>query len=132
MVLVGAAANDDPQRAAIRDLLQKHFDSINSRNYQGWKDTVTQPEGGKLPEAAWQQAYGTTHDTDISVIAITAQPLQAQVTFRSRQAAAQAPDKKSTCLNWRITVSLEVQDDGSLLIGRSLANTAGWQPCYSG
>ncbi|MGI8418657.1 MAG: hypothetical protein ACR2P2_21150 [Nakamurella sp.] len=133
VVLVGAAANDDPQRAEIRDLLQKHFDSINKRDYQEWKDTVTEPQVGELPEAAWQQAYGTTKDSDISVIAITAKPRQAQVTFRSRQAAAQAPDKKSTCLNWRITVPLvDEPDGGGLLIGRSVTDTAGWQACYSG
>lgn len=132
VVLVGAAANDDPQRAAIRDLLQRHFDSINKRDYQEWKATVTASQVGELPEAAWQDAYGTTQDTDISVIAITATPRQAQVTFRSRQAAGKAPDKKSTCLNWRITVPLADQTDGSLLIGRSVTDSAGWQACYAG
>ncbi len=132
VVLVGAAANDDPQRSEIRELLQKHFDSINKRDYQGWRATVTEPQVGELPEDAWLQAYASTRDTDISVIAITSKPRQAQLTFRSRQAAAQAPDKTSTCLNWRITVPLVSNPDGSLLIGRSVTDSAGYQACYSG
>lgn len=127
VILAGVAA-DDPQAAEIRDLLQRHFDAINSRDYELWATTVTKEQSDAVGPERWLEEYSTTSDSEGSVIVIDQQPRQVQLTFRSRQAPELAPDKKSDCVIWSVTFPL-VTVDGELRIGPSVENRARYRPC---
>lgn len=127
VVLAGVAA-DDAQAEEIRALLQRHFDAINNRDYQQWASTVTKEQSAALGSDRWNEEYSTTVDTEIFVIVINDDPRQAQLTFRSRQDPEKAPDKKSTCVRWEVTLPLTTVDN-TLLIGVSKEHLARYRPC---
>lgn len=127
VVLAGVAA-DDAQAGEIRALLQRHFDAINNRDYEQWASTVTEEQSAALGSDRWNEEYSSTVDTQIFVIVINDEPRQAQLTFRSRQDPAKAPDKKSACVRWEVTLPLTTVDD-TLLIGVSREHLARYRPC---
>jgi hypothetical protein len=128
VTLAGVAA-DDPQATEIRDLLQRHFDAINTRDYELWAGTVTKEQSAALRPERWLKEYSTTSDSDISVIVIDNDPRQVQLTFRSRQAPELAPDKKSDCVIWSVIFPLATVY-GELRIGPSLEDRARYRPCH--
>lgn len=130
-VAIAGVAADDPQADEIRDLLQRHFDSINNRDYAGWVSTVTPDLSSELPRMQWLKVYSTTRDTDVSVIRIYRDPRQVDITFRSRQDEKYSPEGKYSCLNWKITHPLTNGADG-LRIERSIESDADWRPCSTG
>lgn len=130
-VAIAGVASDDPQAEDIRDLLQRHFDSINDRDYAGWVTTVTSDLSDALPQEKWLKEYSTTRDTDINVIRIHTDPREVDITFRSRQDKALSPEGKYTCLNWQVTHPLTDGPDG-LRIERSIESDADWRPCSTG
>lgn len=127
VVLAGVAA-DDPQAEEIRELLQRYFDAINNRDYRQWASTVTKEQSAAIGSDRWKEEYSSTADTQIFVIVINDEPRQAQLTFRSRQDPAKAPDKKSECVRWEVTLPLTTVDD-TLLIGVSKEHLARYRPC---
>lgn len=127
-VRLSAAAAIDPQADEIRDLLQRHFDAINTGDYQLWAGTVTKDQVKSIPADRWRKEYSTTIDTGMSVLKIDPKTRQITVSFESRQAPQFAPDKRSTCVDW--TVSLPITPvNGTPLIGRSLEDVAQHQTC---
>lgn len=130
-VAIAGVAADDPQAGDIRDLLQRHFDSINNRDYAGWASTVTADLSVELSQKQWLEAYRTTQDTDISIIRIYRDPRKVDITFRSRQDKQYSPDGKSSCLNWKVAHPLTDTADG-LRIERSITSAADWRPCSTG
>ncbi len=81
----------------MREQLQRHYDAINARDYEGWRGTVVQQRADGLPEPEWQQAYASTRDGTIRIDRIDridAAPdagLLVRVRFVSTQDVADAP-----------------------------------------
>lgn len=128
-VMLAGVAADDPQAAEIRDLLQRHFDAINTRDYELWASTVTKEQSAALRPERWLKEYSTTSDSEVSVIVIDNNPRQVQLTFRSRQAPELAPDKKSDCVIWSVIFPLATVD-GELRIGPSAEDRARYRACH--
>lgn len=121
-------ARKDPQARQVQDLLQRHFDAINSRDYLLWAGTVSPDQAKAIPQTRWAREYSTTKDTGVTIIGIDRKPRQARLTFRSRQQPEFAPDQKSTCTDWSVVFPL-TDSSGTLLIGRSNESLARWTPC---
>lgn len=132
-VAIVGGATFDVEADEIRDLLQRYFDSINNRDYAAWVATVTSELSDELPEKRWLSEYGSTRDTDVNVVRIDRErdPFEVYITFRSRQDPKNSPDKKSTCLDWKVTHPL-VESEHGLLFERSVESAAEFQPCSAG
>ncbi|MER7082674.1 hypothetical protein [Saccharopolyspora kobensis] len=113
----GAAGHPDQQ--AVMVLLDNHFRSINDRDYDLWKSTVVESKWDELPEAKWNQAYGTTEDLDMKVHRIDPGPdgsLLAMLTFKSHQSPEDAPpDMPYRCLEWNLVYPMVITDSGRSL-----------------
>jgi hypothetical protein len=100
-------AEAHPQAAAVRSLLQRHFDAINNRDYAAWASTVVARRSREMPESKWQADYVSTRDGSILVQRIEPSPdgTVVLISFTSTQDAAQAPVSLpgSTCTNWWVS-----------------------------
>jgi hypothetical protein len=99
-----------PEGADVRNLLQRHFDAINSRNYPGWQGTVVPERVRALPEPAFRTVYASTQDGTIRVDRIEDGPALASgfhdlvvrfrfVSVQSLDAAPQAVRAERICWN---------------------------------
>ncbi|MFD1533170.1 hypothetical protein [Pseudonocardia aurantiaca] len=112
-VELSADAAAHPAADAVREQLQRHFDAINTRDYESWRGTVVQQRADGLPEPEWQQAYASTRDGTIRIDRIDridAAPdsgLFVRVRFVSTQDVAHAPpDLQVPRICWRTTLPL--------------------------
>lgn len=103
-----------PQHEAVRTLLQQYFNSINSRNYDEWKNTVTRAREQEKSRASFQQEYQTTKDGSILVYRIESQSnksLRVFVAFTSTQDKSAAPAVlPETCVRWDLVLPLSVEN----------------------
>nr|CEL18826.1 hypothetical protein [Kibdelosporangium sp. MJ126-NF4]CTQ96321.1 hypothetical protein [Kibdelosporangium sp. MJ126-NF4] len=101
---------DHPLQGAIWPMLQEHFDSINERDYDKWRRTVTRERAAKFPESTWQDDYSSTKDGNILVHRLDWAPdrkLRVMVSFTSTQDLADAPPElPKECIRWRIVLPL--------------------------
>jgi hypothetical protein len=99
-----------PAGEAVRAQLQRHYDGINRRNYEQWRETVVPARSDALGEEAWLDAYATTQDGTIRVERIDAAPdgaLLVRVRFISTQAVEDAPpDLPADRICWRSTLPM--------------------------
>ncbi|GAB2976449.1 hypothetical protein GCM10017788_43090 [Amycolatopsis acidiphila] len=103
-----------PQHEVIRQLLQAYFDSINSRDYEQWKTTVTKARIQAKSRPAWLQDYRSTKDGSILVYRIDAvsdKDLRVLLGFTSVQDAADAPETLpgASCVRWKLTLPVTVE-----------------------
>jgi len=100
-VTLSPDAHDHPEGEAVRSLLQRHFDAINTRNHPGWAATVVPQRVAALPEDAFRKAYATTLDGNVRVDRIEEGPtlptgshdLVVRFRFVSVQAPQDAPEQ---------------------------------------
>lgn len=108
-----------PQHEVVRTLIQQYFDSINERNYDAWKNTVTRARVQAKPPAVWKSDYQTTKDGSILVYRIDSAPkgdLRVVLAFTSTQhPSAAPPDMPEGCLRWNLVLPL-TQEGGRLRI----------------
>jgi hypothetical protein len=104
-----------PQYAAIRQLLQDHFDAINDRQYDKWRTTVTRDRAKTLPEPSWREDYRTTRDGSILIHRIDTSPdrrMRVLLGFTSTQRVEDAPPElPEPCIKWRIVLPLAKEDN---------------------
>lgn len=98
-----------PQHEVVRQLLQTYFDSINRRDYDQWRTTVSKERVQAKPRAAWLQDYQSTQDGSILVYRIDAvsdKDLLVLVGFTSVQNPAAAPPDLpgASCVQWKLTL----------------------------
>lgn len=105
------AASQHREARAVVSLLTDYFNSINERDHQLYRQTLTRAmynvEPAKWTVAGFIDAFGQTTDSNIRLREIgTAADgrLTATVTFISRQADSQ------TCTHWTITRYLRTED----------------------
>jgi hypothetical protein len=111
-----ADATAHPLYQPVRELLQRHFDAINAKDYAAWQSTVIGKRVERLPEAKWRDDYGTTQDGSVVIFRIelgeddTARVL---MTFTSVQDPADAPSELPVgCIRWSVVYPLVREDDG--------------------
>jgi hypothetical protein len=109
-------ATAHPLYQPVRELLQRHFDAINAKDYAAWQSTVIGKRVERLPEAKWRDDYGTTQDGSVVIFRIelgeddTARVL---MTFTSVQDPADAPSELPVgCIHWSVVYPLVREDDG--------------------
>lgn len=106
---------EHPLQNAIWPMLQTHFDSINERDYDKWRTTVTRQRGAAFPETTWRQDYRSTKDGSILVHRVDTAPngkLRVMVSFTSTQDIADAPPElPKECIRWRIVLPLTKEDN---------------------
>ncbi|WP_236788901.1 hypothetical protein [Amycolatopsis sp. GM8] len=103
-----------PQHEVIRQLLQTYFDSINNRDYEQWKTTVTRARILAKSRPAWQQDYLSTKDGSILVYridAVSEQDLRVLVGFTSVQDPKAAPQELpgASCVHWKLTLPITLE-----------------------
>jgi hypothetical protein len=106
---------DHPQFPGIGQMLQDHFDSINAKDYDKWRTTVTKLRAAGQPEQDWKSNYKTTQDGSILVKRIDPAPdrkLRVMVAFTSTQAVEDAPPElPKECIRWHIVLPLTREDN---------------------
>jgi hypothetical protein len=98
-----------PQHEVVSQLMQKYFDSINNRDYDQWKTTVTRARIAAKSRPAWLQDYQSTKDGSILVYridAVTDTDLRVLLGFTSVQDPAEAPETLpgASCVHWKLTL----------------------------
>ena len=106
---------EHPLQGAIWPMLQGPFDSINARDYDKWRTTVTRQRAATFPEGTWRQDYRSTKDGSILVHRIDSAPngrLRVMVSFTSTQDVTDAPPElPKACIRWRIVLPLTKEDN---------------------
>lgn len=121
-----------PDHAAVRILLQTHFNSINLKRYDRWKTTVVPEKQRRQPESAWRDDYESTRDGSITVRRLVPGPrdsLRVMLSFTSTQDPADAPPSmRVECLRWRVVYPI-VRASGGLRLGVGLPGSSLFLPC---
>lgn len=116
-----------PQDETVRQLLQRYFDSINGRDYNGWKTTVSRQRIQGKTQNEWLKEYRSTRDGSILVYRIEAargDGMEVLVAFSSTQDPSDAPvGLPERCVRWRLTLPL-VRDGGQWKIDALPLGTA--------
>ncbi|GAA2776932.1 hypothetical protein [Saccharopolyspora taberi] len=125
-------ATAHPDQSTVRYLLERHFNAINFKQYDVWKETVVPARQQEKPKKLWEREYQSTDDRDIRVHRIEPGPdssLRVMLTFTSTQDPASSPDSRSRCLKWNVVYPL-VPDSGGLRLDTArLPGSAQYAPC---
>lgn len=99
------AVNTDPDAAAVAATLAAYFGGIDTRNYtQAW-DAFTAALQAAIPFQSWSGALSTSQDSQMAVQSIQHDAnglIDADVSFKSHQAAQYGPNPGETCTDWSL------------------------------
>jgi hypothetical protein len=119
-----------PAGESVRSQLQRYFDAINAKDYQGWSDTVVPERVAQQPEEAWQAGVRTTVDGTIRVDRVDDRPADsvlALVRFVSTQDPADAPETlRAGRICWRGSLPLT---ESPLRVDTGAAGSLVGTPC---
>lgn len=121
-----------PAAHRIQDLLQRHFNAINNRDYAVWASTVVARRSAEMPEDKWQQAYQSSRDGSILVSRI--EPARGGwvvlLTFTSTQDTEHAPASLpgSRCTRWWVSYRV-VTERGQPRIDAGIKHTTVAEDC---
>lgn len=109
-----------PDRTDVQRVLQAYFDSINSRDFAGWRGVVTARRVSVTPEAGWLSAYESTRDGGMVVQRIESdvvgRRVRVMISFVSTQDVAKAPPAlPEGCIRWRVVYVL-VREGGEFKV----------------
>ncbi|MGW6933019.1 hypothetical protein ACWGE0_23380 [Lentzea sp. NPDC054927] len=109
-----------PDRTAVQSVLQKYFDSINARDFAGWRTVVSARRVSETEESGWIAAYDTTRDGGVVVQRVESdvvgRRLRVLISFVSTQDVAKAPVAlPERCIRWRV-VYVMVWEGGALKV----------------
>lgn len=115
-VTLASAAASSPYASHVQTLFNTYFDGINTHNYAEFASTLDAGMQAKNPQSTFDSGYATTTDSSETITSISgsASGLTAVVTFTSRQAPSDSPDK-SACNNYRLTLPLVPQGSGYVI-----------------
>lgn len=105
-----------PLYEALREVLQVHFDAINSREYERWSEVVTMARVDSQPEEVWREAYRSTKDGSILIYRIEVPRDEDMalvlMTLTSVQHPSDAPPELPVgCIHWNVVLPLVLEDD---------------------
>ncbi|MFB9685551.1 hypothetical protein [Amycolatopsis plumensis] len=112
-------ARAHPQADAVRKVLKKYFEAINTKQYPQWTAVVTDERAAGQSQGDWKKGVRSTKDSDALVYRIersSGNSLRVLVGFTSRQDIEDAPPFfREPCIKWRLVMPLVV-DDGTLKV----------------
>lgn len=115
-VQLSAAASEHPRADQVRQTLQRYFQAINGRDFDGWLAVVATDQSANQTADDWLHRYSTTVDSNLVVVDVEDDPLRARLMFTSVQDVAFAPKSLPvTCINWDLTYLL-TDHDGTLVL----------------
>jgi hypothetical protein len=107
-------ATAHPLYEQARVLLQTFFDSINSKNYDEWRSSVTRDRADSMPESKWQSDYESSKDGSVVIYRIElgrAGMARVLLTFVSTQDVRKAPPELPvSCIRWHVVFPMTVED----------------------
>ncbi len=115
-VEVSADVAAHPQDSAVWAVLQRYFDSINTRDYPLWTTVVSNERKRTKSATEWKRDYRSTHDGSILVYRV--EPgglgsLRVLVAFTSTQNVDDAPVYlPERCIRWRLVLPLKLENGG--------------------
>lgn len=121
---------EQPGAGQVRDLLQRHFNAINTHDYAAWAETVTSDQPQKIDESRWQHEYSSSLDTEIVIEQVQDNPRQVSFSLRSRQDPEKSFDGASDCTDWRLVWPL-IDEGAGMRIGRAAPGSAEPRVCDS-
>ncbi|MPZ67047.1 MAG: hypothetical protein GEU83_16590 [Pseudonocardiaceae bacterium] len=125
-------AAEHPDRDAVQDLLQSHFDAINFGEYSRWTSTVVTERAEGTPEDVWREQYATSTDVNIVVHRMEPRPgggLTVLLSFNSVQDPDDAPEETPfRCLRWHVSYPVVTESD-QLLLGPGDPDTSRKERC---
>jgi hypothetical protein len=99
-------ATTHPLYNTLRAVLQRYFDAINEKDYDGWTGTVTNDRLKQSPEKQWRIDYRSTQDGSIVMYRIEAtgdDTARVLLKFTSIQDESDAPPElQAPCINWNV------------------------------
>ncbi|HEX6356570.1 hypothetical protein [Actinophytocola sp.] len=99
-------ATTHPLFNTLQSLLQRYFDAINEKDYDGWSTTVTNERLRTTPEKQWRIDYRSTRDGSIVIYRIEAtgdDTARVLLRFTSIQHEDDAPPElRAPCINWNV------------------------------
>ena len=106
----------DPAAGPVQSLLVSYFTAINGHRFSQYAQSFLPPVRHQLSAATFAAGYGSTTDTGITLVAITAAShgLAATVSFTSTQRPAPGASATS-CTDWDITLFLGRHGPGYLI-----------------
>ncbi|MEV6831915.1 hypothetical protein [Amycolatopsis sp. NPDC051102] len=107
-------ARAHPQADAVRRVLKKYFEAINTKQYSLWTEVVTDERAAAQSQNDWKKGVHTTKDSDALVYRIersSGNSLRVLVGFTSRQELEDAPlFFREPCIKWRLVMPLVIED----------------------
>jgi hypothetical protein len=115
-----------PDRTAVQAVLQRYFDSINARDFAGWRAAVSARRVAETRELAWMSDYESTRDGGMVVQRIESdvvpRRLRVLISFVSTQDVEKAPPAlPERCVRWRV-VYVMAWEDGELKLDEAPEN----------
>jgi hypothetical protein len=107
----------DPAAAQIQVLVGSYFTAINDHDFQAYWNLLLGPLRHQLSAAQFAQAYGSTSDSDVTLVLVSenAPNAAATVTFTSRPSPGSGGDA-AACTSWRVTLYLQQVGDRFLVV----------------
>jgi hypothetical protein len=130
VVAVAPEAAQNPAAADVVQLLTAYFTAINNHDYDGHQAQLTRAARTNMSRQEFEKGYRSTVDSEITLVSLSTATdgrLLAQVSFVSRQDAADGPDGQ-TCTRWTLGKFLEGQGTG-LRIGKALSGHSSREAC---
>lgn len=122
-----------PMYRTLRDLLQRHFDAINAKDYRGWVGTVSSQRREQTPEAKWRKDYRSTTDGSIVIYRIEAVgegSVRALLQLTSVQDVADAPPElQAPCIHWNMVYAFSKERGAWRLAAGSTSSSPIHEAC---
>ena len=115
-VTLAPGMGQDPAAGPVQSLLVSYFTAINAHRFSQYAQSFLPPERHQLSAATFAAGYGSTTDTGITLVSITAASpgLAATASFTSTQRSAPGATVTS-CTDWDITLFLGRHGPGYLI-----------------
>jgi len=115
-VTLAPGVSQDSAAGPVQSLLVSYFTAINGHRFSPYAQSFLPPVRHQLSAATFAAGYGSTTDTGITLVAITAarHGLAATVSFTSTQRSAPGANVTS-CTDWDITLFLGRDGPGYLI-----------------
>jgi hypothetical protein len=116
-VAMAPAVRGDPVAAQIEVLVASYFTAINDHDFPAYRNLLLGPLRHQLSAAQFTQTYGSTSDSDVTLVLVSVNgpDAAATVTFTSQPSPGSAGDT-AACTSWRITLYLQQQGSRFLVV----------------
>lgn len=115
-----------PDRQQVQVALQRYFDAINARDFDGWRGAVSSKRASQAVRETWMAAYDTTRDGGMVVQRlesdVVGKRVRAMISFVSTQDVSKAPVRLAEgCIRWRVVYVL-VREGGEWKVDEAPEN----------